>query len=63
MAAVGTDMVGYNVEDGFAPPWRCQDCMKTDKYAVQRVVEVLRATTAKSESLLRTDEMAPRPFI
>jgi hypothetical protein len=32
-----------NVEDGVAPPWRCQACVKNDKYAVQRVVDVMRA--------------------
>jgi hypothetical protein len=31
-----------NVEDGVAPPWRCSDCVRTDKYAVQRILEVLR---------------------
>ena len=37
------DMPIENVEDGVAPPWRCQACVKNDKYAVQRVVEVMRA--------------------
>jgi hypothetical protein len=32
-----------NVEDGVAPPWRCQACVRNDKYAVQRVVDVMRA--------------------
>ncbi len=31
-----------NVEDGVAPPWRCKDCVKATKYAVQRILEVLR---------------------
>ena len=31
-----------NVEDGGAPPWRCQECVKKDQYAVQRVLEVVR---------------------
>jgi hypothetical protein len=31
-----------NVEDGVAPPWRCQACAKNDKYAVRRVVDVMR---------------------
>ena len=35
------DMPIENVEDGAAPPWRCQDCVKKDKYAVQRVVDVM----------------------
>jgi hypothetical protein len=26
-----------------APPWRCQDCVKKDEYAAQRVVDVMRA--------------------
>jgi hypothetical protein len=30
------DMPVENVEDGVAPPWRCQACVKNDKYAVQR---------------------------
>ena len=25
-----------------APPWRCKDCVKATKYAVQRILEVLR---------------------
>jgi len=37
------DMPIENVEDGISPPWRCQACVKNDKYAVQRVVEVMRA--------------------
>ena len=36
------DMPIENVEDGVAPPWRCKDCVKTTKYAVQRILEVLR---------------------
>ena len=36
-----TDLI-ENVEDGVAPPWRCKDCVKTTKYAVQRILEVLR---------------------
>ena len=31
-----------NVEDGVAPPWCYQECVKNDKYAVQRVVDVMR---------------------
>ncbi len=33
-----------NVEDGTAPPWRCQEpeCVKKDQYAVQRVLGVVR---------------------
>jgi hypothetical protein len=31
-----------NVEDGAAPPWRCQECVKKDQYAVQRILEVVR---------------------
>ncbi len=31
-----------NVEDGVAPPWRCQECVEKDQYAVQRVLEVVR---------------------
>ena len=31
-----------NVEDGGTPPWRCQECVKKDQYAVQRVLEVVR---------------------
>ncbi len=37
------DMPVENVEDGVAPPWRCHACVKNDKYAVQRVVDVMRA--------------------
>jgi hypothetical protein len=37
------DMPVENVEDGTAPPWRCQAFVKSDKYAVQRVVDVMRA--------------------
>ena len=37
------DMPVANVEDGVAPPWRCQACVQNDKYAVQRVVDVMRA--------------------
>ena len=37
------DMPIGNVEDGISPPWRCQACVKNDKYAVQRVAEVMRA--------------------
>ena len=37
------DMPIENVEDGVAPPWRCQTCVKNDQYAVQRVVDVMRA--------------------
>ena len=42
-----------NVEDGVAPPWRCQACVKNDKYAVndqyavQRVVDVMRVENAQ----------------
>jgi hypothetical protein len=36
-----TDLI-ENVEDGVAPPWRCKDCVKATKYAVQRILEVLR---------------------
>jgi hypothetical protein len=31
-----------NVEDGVAPPWRCQACVKKDQYAVQRVLGGVR---------------------
>ena len=41
------DMPVENVEDGVAPPWRCQDCVKKDKYAVQRVVDVMRAENGR----------------
>jgi hypothetical protein len=37
------DIPAENVEDGVSPPWRCQACVKNDKYAVQRVVDVVRA--------------------
>ena len=37
------DIPVENVEDGVSPPWRCQACVKNDKYAVQRVVDVVRA--------------------
>ena len=36
------DMPVENVEDGVAPPWRCQACVQNDKYAVV-VVDVMRA--------------------
>jgi hypothetical protein len=41
------DMPIENVEDGAAPPWRCQDCVKKDKYAVQRVVDVMRSESGQ----------------
>jgi len=41
-----------NVEDGAAPPWRCQDCVKNDQYAVQRVLEVVRGEDGKFYLLL-----------
>ena len=41
-----------NVEDGAAPPWRCQDCVKKDQYAVQRVLEVVRGEDGKFYLLL-----------
>jgi hypothetical protein len=31
-----------NIEDGVAPPWRCQECVKKNQYAVQRILEVVR---------------------
>jgi hypothetical protein len=40
-----------NVEDGVAPPWRCQECVK-DQYAVQRVLEVVRGEDGKFHLLL-----------
>ena len=36
-----------NIEDGVAPPWRCEDCVKNDKYAVQRVVDVMRSENGR----------------
>jgi hypothetical protein len=41
-----------NVEDGIAPPWRCQECVKKDQYAVQRVLEVVRGEDGKFYLLL-----------
>ena len=41
-----------NVEDGAAPPWRCQDCVKNDQYAVQRVLEVVRGEDGQFYLLL-----------
>jgi len=41
-----------NVEDGVAPPWRCQECVKKDQYAVQRVLEVVRGEDGKFYLLL-----------
>jgi hypothetical protein len=41
-----------NVEDGVAPPWRCQECVKKDQYAVQRVLEVVRGEGEKFYLLL-----------
>ena len=40
------------VEDGVSPPgpWRCQACVKNDKYAAQRVAEVMR--TENGQALL-----------
>ena len=37
-----------NVEDGVAPPWRCQARVKSDKYPVQRVVDVMRAENGQN---------------
>ncbi len=31
-----------NIEDEVAPPWRCQQCVKKNQYAVQRILEVVR---------------------
>ena len=36
-----------NVEDGVAPPWRCQECVKKDQYAVHRILEVVRDEDGK----------------
>ena len=41
-----------NVEDGVAPPWRCQECVKQDQYAAQRVLEVVRGEDGKFYLLL-----------
>ncbi len=41
-----------NVEDGTAPPWRCQECVKKDQYVVQRVLEVARGEDGKFYLLL-----------
>ena len=41
-----------NVEDGAAPPWRCQECVKKDQYAVQRVLEVVRGDLLGRQVLL-----------
>ena len=41
-----------NVEDGVAPPWRCQECIKKDQYAVQRILEVVRGEDGKFYLLL-----------
>jgi hypothetical protein len=41
-----------DVEDGVAPPWRCQECVKKDQYAVQRVLEVVRGEDGKFYLLL-----------
>jgi hypothetical protein len=41
-----------NVEDGVTPPWRCQECVKKDQYAVQRVLEVVRGEDGKFYLLL-----------
>ena len=41
-----------NVEDGVAPPWRCQECVKNGQYAVQRVLEVVRGEDGKFYLLL-----------
>ncbi len=41
-----------NVEDGVAPPWRCQECVKNDQYAVQRILEVVRGEDGKFYLLL-----------
>ncbi len=40
-----------DVEDGVAPPWRFQECVK-DQYAVQRVLEVVRGEDGKFYLLL-----------
>jgi hypothetical protein len=36
-----------NIEDGVAPPWRCQECAKKNQYAVQRILEVVRGEGGK----------------
>jgi hypothetical protein len=41
-----------NVEDGVAPPWRCQECVQKDQYAVQRILEVVRDEDGKFYLLL-----------
>jgi hypothetical protein len=41
-----------NVEDSVAPPWRCQECVKNDQYAVQRVLGVVRGEDGKLYLLL-----------
>ena len=35
-----------------APPWRCKDCAKTTKYAVQRILEILRDEEGRSYFVL-----------
>ncbi len=48
-------MLIANVEDGTAPPWRCQECVKKDQYAVQRVLEVVRGEDGKFYLLLELE--------
>ena len=36
-----------NIEDGVAPPWRCQECAKKNQCAVQPILEVVRGEGGK----------------
>jgi hypothetical protein len=37
---------------GGPPPWRCEECVKKDQYAVQRILEVVRGEDGKFYLLL-----------
>ncbi len=36
-----------DVEAGLVPPWRCQECYRTDQYCVNRVLDVVRTEKGK----------------
>jgi len=36
-----------DVEDGKEPPWRCRCCIKDDKYAINRVLDLVRNDKGK----------------
>ena len=36
-----------DVEEGLVPPWRCQECFRTDQYCVNRILDVVRTEQGK----------------